>query len=439
MLRDYIGRFAPGRVLCIDETREITAGDLMRTSSAPQLLREKKIALCVSDPMIFAPAFVLLDSLASCVLLVPGGNSLPAEIMETFQPDLLLTDDVAQSLLPAASRLPKDPQAGVSTHRATSWVIPTSGTTASPKLVSHTLNSLTRTAKTDAGTGRHYRWGQLYDMARFAGIQVFLNSLLSGSTLIFTSPADLRERVEKLVRNDCNAISATPTLWRKILMTPAASQLPLRQITLGGEIADQNILSALRAQYPAARISHIYASTEAGAAFTVNDGKAGFPSQFLTSPPPGIQLRIDRHGYLLIRPDRCEQSYFSDSGKIADVDGFINTGDLVEQRNDRIHFLGRANGAINVGGNKVQPEEVEAVLHSLPGVRLAKVYAKASSITGSLVAADIQMDAAATDRSIVRKQITAHCARSLADFKIPAIIRFVDEIHTKESGKIARQ
>jgi acyl-CoA synthetase (AMP-forming)/AMP-acid ligase II len=296
-----------------------------------------------------------------------------------------------------------------------------------------------RTSKTDPETGRLYRWAQLYDMARFAGIQVFLNSLLSGSTLIFTSPAELSERVRKLVEKECNAISATPTLWRKMLMTPAASQLRLRQVTLGGEIADQHILNALRVQYRSARISHIYASTEAGAAFTVNDGRAGFPKAFLSSPPPGIQLRIDQHGYLLIRPDRCEQSYFSDSGKIADANGFINTGDLVEERNDRIHFLGRANGAINVGGNKVQPEEVEAVLHSLPAVRLAKVYAKASSITGSLVAADIQVDPAATDLGNIKKQITAHCIASLAGFKVPAIIRFVDEIQTKDSGKIARQ
>jgi acyl-CoA synthetase (AMP-forming)/AMP-acid ligase II len=429
MLTDYIRRFDPHRVLWIDDTRTITAGDLSHTISAVDTgrLRDKRVALCAPDPIVFAQCFILLDGIASSVLLLPHQSG----VVHAFQPDVVLTDSL-RDLSVASSDHVRD-------ERTTSWVIPTSGTTATPKLVSHTLNSLTRTAKTDSEAGRHYRWGQLYDMARFAGIQVFLNSLLSGSTLIFTSPTDLSERVEKLVHHKCNAISATPTLWRKILMTPAASQLALRQITLGGEIADQNILNGLRAHYPGARISHIYASTEAGAAFTVNDGKAGFPKQFLTISPPGIQLRIDEHGYLLIRPERCEQSYFSDSGKLADADGFINTGDLVEERNNRIHFLGRANGAINVGGNKVQPEEVEAVLHSLPGVRLAKVYAKSSSITGNLVAADIQMDPAAADVANMRKQIAAHCAKSLADFKIPAVIRFVDEIQIKESGKIARQ
>jgi len=54
--------------------------------------------------------------------------------------------------------------------------------------------------------------------------------------------------------------------------------LPVRQITIGGEAVDQVTLDQLRAAFPGARISQIYASTEAGALFAVRDGRAGFPA-----------------------------------------------------------------------------------------------------------------------------------------------------------------
>ncbi len=74
---------------------------------------------------------------------------------------------------------------------------------------------------------------------------------------------------------------------------------------------------------------------------------------------------------------------------LADADGFVDTGDMIEVRGDRCFFIGRRGGVINVGGAKVHPEEVEAVLNSLDSVRAARVFAKASPITGALVAAEI--------------------------------------------------
>ena len=50
-------------------------------------------------------------------------------------------------------------------------------------------------------------------------------------------------------------------------------------VRLSGEVADQAVLDNLRAAYPHARIAHAFASTEAGVAFDVNDGLAGFPAE----------------------------------------------------------------------------------------------------------------------------------------------------------------
>ena len=61
----------------------------------------------------------------------------------------------------------------------------------------------------------------------------------------------------------------------------------------------------------------------------------------------------------------------------------------LELRDGRYHFLGRRDGVINVGGLKVHPEEVEAVLNRHPQVRLSLVKTKKNPITGALVVADV--------------------------------------------------
>ena len=114
----------------------------------------------------------------------------------------------------------------------------------------------------------------LYDYTRFAGLQVLLQSIISGSVLI--EPIfeySLEKKIKNFIDHNCTHLSATPTLWRKILMTPDSDQINLLQATLGGEIADDKILSAVSKHFPNARIAHIFASTEAGVGFSVIDKK----------------------------------------------------------------------------------------------------------------------------------------------------------------------
>jgi len=67
-------------------------------------------------------------------------------------------------------------------------------------------------------------------------------------------------------------------------MSGEAAVLEPQYVRLSGEVADQTLLDSLRAVYPNARIAHAFASTEAGVAFDVNDGLAGFPLAFIDNP-----------------------------------------------------------------------------------------------------------------------------------------------------------
>ena len=318
----------------------------------------------------------------------------------------------------------------------TEWIIPTSGTTKTPKLVAHTFGSLTRSTLQDIERGGEYIWGLVFDIYRFSGIQVFLQALVGGSTLIIPEHDDeLSFTLQLFADNGCNVISATPSFWRKALMTKEVDTLTLKRITLGGEIADEQILKALQSRFSGIKITHIYASTEVGVGFSVTDGRAGFPKAYLDEYG-GIKMTI-RDNLLWIHPNTQTQKYLS-SQKMFDEDGFINTGDLVEVREGRVYFLGRESGAINVGGNKVQPEEIESILLASGLVHSAFVYGKKSPMMGSLVCADVVLIDRECDKKIVKKEILAYCRSHLEAFKVPALLKIIDELSITHSGKLKR-
>src|SRR5439155_6753569 len=131
-----------------------------------------------------------------------------------------------------------------------------------------------------------------------------------------------------------------------------------------------------------------FASTEAGVGFEVDEGLEGFPES-LVGAPGDVDIKVV-DGSLRIRSARNAARYIGeDNSTLADEEGFVDTGDMVERRGDRYYFLGRRSGLINVGGLKVYPEEVEAAINRHPAVRMSRVRSRRSSITGSLVAADV--------------------------------------------------
>src|SRR5207247_293364 len=120
-------------------------------------------------------------------------------------------------------------------------------------------------------------WTTFYDIRRYGGLQIFLRALLGGGSMVLSSaresPGDFLTRAGA---HGVTHISGTPSHWRRALMSPSAHRIAPRYVRLSGEIADQAILDHLRACYPDARIAHAFASTEAGVAFDVGDGRAGF-------------------------------------------------------------------------------------------------------------------------------------------------------------------
>ena len=323
--------------------------------------------------------------------------------------------------------------------KKTEWVLFTSGTTGEPKMVAHTLEGLTGAIQ--PGAAADTVWGTFYDIRRYGGLQILLRALLGHASLILSdADEDVADFLARLGRHGVTHLTGTPSHWRRALMSPANAALAPRYVRLSGEIADQAILDSLKSRFPDAAIGHAYASTEAGVGFEVTDGLEGFPAEYVgrraSKTMGAVEMKVE-DGRLHLRSSRTASGYVG-GGPLLHNDGWVDTGDMVEKRGGRLYFMGRAGGIINVGGLKINPEEVEAVINRQPGVRASRVSGRRSPITGAIVVADVVLTDAAGGNATFRDSILAACREVLPPFKVPAMLRFVPSLALTAGGKLSR-
>lgn len=400
------------------------------TGLAASLQPYGRVAICTARTDSLALAMVACTIGQIELLLLRQPSMFNTSSLAVYGVDALLHDD---------GRI-EPTQISKMRSREFMLLLATSGTTGEPKIARHRLNRLTGRIRapshgSDAGT-----WLLTYHPASFAGIQVILSTLIGGGRLLACSEPTVANLAIMAADFLPTHISATPTFWRALLMMlgDRAVDIPLRRITLGGEPVDQGILDRLGRLYPRAGITHIYASTEAGALFAVHDKRSGFPSSWLNEPVDGVRFRI-RDGVLEVMSPRSSLGYQGDRVRIPySDDGWLITNDLVEAQDDRVLFQGRVDSVINVGGAKVTPDEVERCLLSIPGVMDARAYAVPSPITGSLVGASICIAPGYLEKEM-RPTINKTLRSALDPYKVPRLIEFVDAMEISETGKKSRQ
>jgi acyl-coenzyme A synthetase/AMP-(fatty) acid ligase len=442
--------------------------DLLQGSaiaSGVENLRGRSVLIASADPFLVALALIELDGLARRLTLYPPDLALEhlPYVMRYAEVDAVVSDGsfISGAFIGAAQHATCTPRlvprVRASQERLpTEWILLTSGTTGRPKMVLHTLASLagaiganespphpTPSPSGAEGRVRGLIWSTFYDIRRYGGLQIFLRAVLTRSSLVLIGPQEpVANVLQRAGETGVTHVSGTPTHWRRALMSPEADHIAPRYIRLSGEIADQAILNSLRSFYPDAEICHAFATTEAGVAFDVRDEQSGFPASMLTTTT-GVDLKVV-DATLRVRSSRTAERYLGENPPVLkDPEGFVDTGDVLELRDGRYYFQGRRDGVINVGGLKVHPEEVEAVLNRHPQVRLSLVKTKKNPITGALVIADVLLKDPATPEGEqsreLQRTIKQFCRESLAPHKVPAAIHFVPALAISETGKLVRR
>lgn len=427
-------RRAPDSIVFFEDDVPCTAGELAgRAEDLAVRMRELPVGR-------FAVFAARPSSIACCLLAADAVRRELVIARSPAAPEDPYWSAIQVGALVEADSLRIQPAAGVTARMPveTGIVVPTSGTSGQPKHTLHRLEALLgriRPARNPAPA----RWLLTYLPHSFAGLQVILTALATGDAAVSVTQANVSSLASAAVSNQVTHISGTPTFWRAFLLClgESASRLSLQQITMGGELADQATLDRVRAAFPTASVSHIYASTEAGALFSVRDGKAGFPAVWLEEPVDGVSLRI-REGVLEVRSPRAMLGYIDRKELPVTADGWLITGDRVEVRDGRVYFLGRQDSVFNVGGAKVTPEEIEAALLDVPGILDLRAFAVPNPITGSVIGLEVAVLAGADEESL-RRAITQTARNRLTSYKVPRLIRFVDAIRSDPTGKKSRR
>jgi acyl-CoA synthetase (AMP-forming)/AMP-acid ligase II len=438
-----------------DAVRRVAVSDLLRGSALygrGDELRGKSVLLATKDQLTTIASLVELDGIAQRVVLCPP--DLPLEhfpyVIETAEVDGIVSDRAPTQFgkarpvvfMPCSRNLMPRPQ-NEEARCETEWVLLTSGTTGLPKLVAHTFASLTAAIQPSSTQGAATIWSTFYDIRRYGGLQILLRAALTGTSLVLSSAEEpTADFLARAGASGVTHISGTPSHWRRALMSPSAHLLKATYLRLSGEAVDQAILDHLRSAYPQARIVHAFASTEAGVGFEVKDGNAGFPETVLTGTP-NVEMSVE-DSTLRLRSAGCARCYLGDSAPmLKDETGFVNTSDVVELHEGRYYFAGRRDGVINVGGLKVHPEQVEAVISRHPDVQMCLVRGKKSPVTGALVVAEVVMNSgsSAADRNTtaVKESILELCRAELPPHKVPALIKIVASLALSGSGKVMRR
>jgi long-chain acyl-CoA synthetase len=161
------------------------------------------------------------------------------------------------------------------------------------------------------------------------------------------------------------------------------------------------------------------------------------------SPLPGVTVALRPEegapadgGRVHVSGDAVVSGYAGQSPDAADfIDGGYLTGDYARRdAHGRLTLTGRASSFINVAGKKIQPEEVERVLRTMPGIDDVRVVGAEDAVRGQQVVACVVIRDAALTAPVIR----SFCALRLAGYKVPRTIIQLDGIPLTERGKTDR-
>ncbi len=303
----------------------------------------------------------------------------------------------------------------------------TSGTTGKPKKVSHTYQHFTRNVRKKLKF-KEDRWAFAYNPTHMAGLQVFFQALLNQNPIIYMFGESFEKLPKLFKKHHITSISATPTFYRNVLPYLKGNIYPfVKQLTFGGEKYDSSLEILLRSIFPNAKMQNVYASTETGSLFSTSG------DIFEVKDELKNLVQITEQKELLIH-----RSLLGESQLLKVQNDWYFTGDLVEVIDEtKFKFISRHSDLINMGGYKVNPLEVEAVLSKVPGVKDLVVKGRKNSVTGEILVADVVKNTE-LDGKELKKTIKQFAEEHLQEWKIPRIIKFVDELSITRTGKKLR-
>jgi bile acid-coenzyme A ligase len=289
--------------------------------------------------------------------------------------------------------------------------------------------------------------GPLYHTAPFTA---FLDGLLDRNTVVLEPFFAPQWTVELVRRYAIEWLQLTPAHMREILRLPDLDPTgfaSLRAVLHTAARCDADTKRGWIGLLGPERVYELYGATE-GVGVTLVRGDEwlarpgtvgrGFLTQIRTLDDDGNPVPPGTVGTVFMRtPQRVGRAdYVNEQAIRTTLDGFATVGDHGRLDSGGYLYLEpRDHDVINVGGEKVDPDEVEAALRDHPAVIDAVAVAVPHRTLGSVVGVHVVLRPGV---SVRRAELAAHCGRRLAGYKIPKHFTFVDQVPRSAAGKVQR-
>lgn len=314
-----------------------------------------------------------------------------------------------------------------------------SGTTGASKgiVISHeTLLARITAANEGLQIGAQDRVLWVLPMAHHFAVSIILY-LYHGATTILAPASDPKVMIEMMQEHAATVMYGSPYHYTMLSGQPDAARLGTLRLAVSTAFALTQEVADLFAGKTGLLLTQGMGIIEAGLPI-LNLQHAKDKPTSIGQPLPAFEVKLD-DGELMLRGPGIFDAYLTPWQPREAVlkDGWFATGDIAEADEDGCYYLrGRVRSVINVGGLKCFPEEVEAVLCSHPGVKAARVSARAHPALGAMPAADvIPHDAGAPPPVIELRKL---CQERLSAYKVPLFYTYVTELPLTASGKLRR-
>jgi long-chain acyl-CoA synthetase len=327
----------------------------------------------------------------------------------------------------------------------------TSGSTGRPKVALRTQEGMIAGAR-NVGTAIGIKAGQrVLAAVPFYHANGFSNSMLlplmHGATVVLMRKFEPRKFAAIADLHKIQVIVASPVILQLIADRDFDSQaFSFVETCLSSGAATPAALVVQWKDRFGVRVRQLYGSSETGTiSIEATDSPIGEQASGKLVPSVEVkildrmraQAGVDEIGEIVVRTPAMMPQELVDRDLSPSVfaEGFFRTGDLGKlDAEGNLVVVGRRKRMINVGGTKVDPEEVENAIQKIPGVRLCRVLAAVDRRQSEMIKAVIVVEG---EQTILRQDVIQHCRQSLAEYKIPRAIDFVADLPCDLTGKQA--
>jgi long-chain acyl-CoA synthetase len=329
---------------------------------------------------------------------------------------------------------------------AEAMILYTSGTTARPKGILHTHQSLWHCARLHCEAFElqsDERVLLMCPMMHMSGLHQLLTTVFIGGTAVIVPPLDPAAALDAIEQQRCTHMLGLPVACHFMVREQERSPRrvdSMRSILAGGDSVSVTLIEAFQSAF-GVPILEGHGMSECVP--NIVNPPVGFRPGSLGRPLPGVEARIDaapgEAGELLLRTPGMFVRYWRDEEETrrAFQDGFLRTGDLARIDDDGFFwFAGRSKEIIVRGAANISPQEVEDVICRHPAVAQAGVVGVPDATWGESVRAFVVRK---TGAAATADDLRTFLLERLGDWKVPDSIYFERELPLGPTGKVNRR